>query len=425
MDTQVVTCPQCGYEIPLTEAISQQIKEELQKEFNAAMSKQKKELAKREKELKSREDSLQAAKDAIRDEVAKKVAEEKKKLEKEAKDKAKDEFELEMKDLQEQLEEKSGKLKEMQEAEIKLRKEQRQLKEDREAFELEMTRKLDDAKKSIEKKLRESLAEEYDLRERDYEEKIKGLTDQITEWKRKAEQGSMQAQGETLERQLEDDLKAFFPQDNIEPVPTGKSGADVTHVVCDGMGRECGTIVWEAKRTKNWSDRWIDKLKGDQREAGADVAVIVSIAQPKDAKGICCQSGVWVCDYSSYIGLATALRASLIDISGIKQAAVGKNEKMELLYDYLSGQGFRQRVEVLVEAFRSMHEDLEKERTAMRRIWKRREKQLQKVLDSTAGMYGEMQGIIGASMPEIESLELRAIAGSDDEHDEEEGEIVD
>jgi len=426
MESQVVTCPQCGYEIPLSEAISHQIKEELQKEFNAKMGKQQKELEKREEELQSREQEIKDAQKAIGEEVAKKLAEEKAKLEQEAKEKAEEELELKMKGLEDEVKEKADKIKEMQQAELDLRKEQRKLKEDKEAFELDMARKLDEEKKELEKQLREGLSEEYDLKVRDYEEKNKALTAQINELKRKAEQGSQQAQGETLERQLEDDLKGYFSQDRIEPVSTGKRGADVMQGVCDGTGRECGTIIWEAKRTKGWSDGWSEKLKGDQREAGADIAVIVSIAQPKEGKGISLHNGVWVCDYASYIGLATALRSSLIEISGIKQAAVGKNEKMELLYDYLSGQGFRHRVEVLVEAFRSMHQDLEKERTAMQRIWKRREKQLQKVLDSTAGMYGEMQGIIGASMPELESLDLKALAsGDDDDGDEEEGEIVD
>ena len=227
---------------------------------------------------------------------------------------------------------------------------------------------------------------------------------------------------EKLERQVEEELGASFPQDRIEAVSTGRRGADVLQVVCDASGRECGTILWEAKRTKAWSDGWLEKLREDQREAGADVAVIVSTVLPRDIRGIGMREGVWVCDYPSFTGLATALRAALMQVHAARQAEVGKGHKMELLYDYLSGPEFRQRVEAMVESLRAMHQDLEKEKTAMQKIWKKREKQMQRILASTAAMYGEMQGIIGASMPELAALDLKAIAPAPD--DPEEGEIV-
>lgn len=422
MDAQVITCPQCGYEIPLTEAISRRIREELEREFHARMAAQRKELEGREKELLSREASLQEAARRMEEEVAKRLAQERENLEKAAREKARGELQLELKSLEEELKEKGEQLKEMREAELQLRKEQRKLKEQREGMELEIARRLDRERKSLEEAIRRGLSEEFVLRQRDYEEKIRGLTEQIGELKRRAEQGSQQAQGEVLERQVEEELRASFPQDRIEAVSTGKKGADVLQVVRDVAGRECGTILWEAKRTKTWSEGWLEKLREDQREAGADIAAIVSTALPRDIRGIGLKEGIWVCDYFSFTGLATALRAGLMQAYAARQAEVGKGRKMELLYEYLSGPEFRRRVEAMVEALRSMHQDLEKEKTAMQKIWKKREKQMQKVLANTAGMYGDMQGIIGASMPELAALDLRAIASAPD--DLEEGEIV-
>jgi hypothetical protein len=422
VDAQVIACPQCGYEIPLTEAISQRVREELEREFQARMAVQRKELEKKEKDLLLREAALRESAGRVEEEVAKRLARERENLEKAAREKAKGEFQLELKGLEEELKEKSEKLKEMREAELQLRKEQRRLEEERKAMELEVARRLDRERKSLEEAIRKGVSEEFLLRQRDYEEKIRGLTEQIGELKRRAEQGSQQAQGEVLERQVEEELGASFPQDRIEAVSTGKRGADVLQVVCDAAGRECGTILWEAKRTKAWSDGWLEKLREDQREAGADVAVIVSTALPRDIRGIGMREGVWVCDYPSFTGLATALRAALMQVHAARQAEVGKGHKMELLYDYLSGPEFRQRVEAMVESLRAMHQDLEKEKTAMQRIWKKREKQMQRILASTAAMYGEMQGIIGASMPELAALDLKAIAPAPD--DLEEGEIV-
>ncbi len=426
MDEQVITCPQCGYEIPLTEAISHRVREELEREFQARMAVQRKELEKREKELLSREKALQEASNRIEEELEKRLAGERQKLEKTAREKARAEYEVEIKGLQEELKEKGERLKEMKEAELRLRREQRKLEEEKESLELEVARRLERERKSLEEDLRKRMSEEFVLRQREYEEKIRGLTEQIGELKRQAEQGSQQAQGEAMERQLEEDLRTAFPQDRIEPVSVGKRGADVVHAVYDGVGRECGTILWEAKRTKSWSDAWLEKLREDQREAGADVAVIVSTALPKDVKGIGFKEGVWICDYSSFTGLAVALRVNLVQLHSARRAEEGKGHKMELLYEYLSGPEFRQKVEAMVEAMRAMYQDLEKEKTAMQRIWKKREKQIKRILLSTAGMYGDMQGIIGASMPELAALDLKAIAPAldDEEGDAEEGEIV-
>ncbi|MBA7586390.1 hypothetical protein ES708_28388 [subsurface metagenome] len=233
---------------------------------------------------------------------------------------------------------------------------------------------------------------------------------QIENLKRKAEQGSQQAQGEVLELELEDILNSNFTSDNIKPVPKGIKGADVLQEVISPSGQHCGTILWESKRTKTWGDNWIEKLKDDQREAKADTAVLVSITLPKGCKDFSSLSGVWVICFDLVIALATVLRTSLLQISNIKLSSVGKNEKMEILYKYLTGPEFSQRVESIIETFKDMKDGLEQEKRAINKIWAKRDKQIEKVVNSTSGMYGDMQGIIGSSsMRKIEALELKSL----------------
>lgn len=216
----------------------------------------------------------------------------------------------------------------------------------------------------------------------------------------------MQTQGEVLELDLESLLKSQFPVDEIEPVPKGIKGADIVQRVHDRGGRFCGTIIWESKHTKAWNDGWLSKLKDDQREVKAEIAVLVTETMPKGIERFSQVGGVWVTSYVLSIALASVLRTSLIDLAQLKSSLVGKSEKMEVLYNYLSGSEFRQRIEAIVESFQSMKEDLEQEKRATVKMWAKREKQIERVVTNTAGMYGDMEGIIGTSLPHIRSLEL-------------------
>ena len=197
-----------------------------------------------------------------------------------------------------------------------------------------------------------------------------------------------------------------FPFDLIEPVNPGIKGADVLQKVHSPTGQECGTLVWESKNTKNWNDKWISKLKDDQRQIKAAAAILVSVVLPDVISHFGSVEGVWVTDFHSAVGVATILRESLIQVSVARHAAEGKNEKMEMLYSYLSGTDFKQRVEPIVKSFIAMRDDLEREKRAMESAWSKREKQIQKVVRSVAGMYGDMQGIIGGTLPKIDYLEL-------------------
>ncbi len=239
----------------------------------------------------------------------------------------------------------------------------------------------------------------------DKDRAINDLRGTIEQLQRKAQQGSQQAQGETLEILLEDQLRRKFPFDLIDPVAKGESGADVLQVVRDEGGHECGRILWESKRTKNWSPGWLPKLRGDQRAAKADLAVLISQAMPPDIQHFNEVEGVWVSSLACTIPVAVALRASLLQLAGQRRASEGQQTKSEMVYSYLTGPHFRARVDAISERWREMRRDLDDERKATLLRWKKREKQLEILLESTTGIMGDLHGITGTDAPEMETLE--------------------
>ena len=243
------------------------------------------------------------------------------------------------------------------------------------------------------------------------EQQISSMQRQIDELKRRAEQGSQQLQGEVLELELESALRANFPHDAIEPVGKGEFGGDVVERVMTPTGQSCGTVLWETKRTKNWTESWLAKLRADQRIVGADIAILVSTALPRGVEAFDYVDGIWVTDFRYALPLAVALRQSLIEIGAIRHANDGQNTKMELVYRYLTSPKFRHRVEAIVEKFSEMQADLDKERKAMTRLWAKREMQLQGVIKSTVGMYGDLQGIAGKVLHEIDGLDTSLLGG--------------
>jgi hypothetical protein len=297
MTNQVITCPYCQKEIPLTEALSHQIKEDLRKEFDTEIKKKEQDLAQKEQGLIKKEKFLE-------EDYARKLKMEKARLEEESKQKAKESVALELEDLSEQLKEKEQKLQESQKAELEFRKQRRELEEKQKSIELEMTRKLDEEREKIREEALKSVSEQQRLKDLEKDKKISDMLRQIEELKRKAEQGSQQTQGEVLELELEEILTTNFPFDQIEPVAKGKRGADILQKVHNQNGQFCGTIIWESKRTKLWNDGWIEKLKDDQREAKAEIAVLVTIAFPKDVNNFAHVNGVWVTNYTLAICLA-------------------------------------------------------------------------------------------------------------------------
>ena len=246
------------------------------------------------------------------------------------------------------------------------------------------------------------------------EQTIAAMQKQIEDLKRRAEQGSQQLQGEVQELELENLLRGKFPFDAIEPVPKGEYGGDVLHRVVGAGGQPGGTILWEFKRTKNWSDAWLVKLRGDQRAAKAEIAVIVSQILPKGVETFELVEGVWVTHPRAALPVAMVLRQSLLELALARQTTEGQQTKTDMVYQYLTGPRFRQRVEAIVEAFSTMQEDLDKERKVIMKQWAKREEQIMRVMGATVGMYGDLQGIAGKSLQEIEGLELPSLGFNDE-----------
>jgi hypothetical protein len=379
MTEQVIVCPHCKKEIPLSEALSHEAREKMRLELEKELLDKERLLKEKEKEL---DDKVKA-------------------LEEKARQKAQESLAIEMEDLKQQVKEKSKELQKAQKTELELRKHQREVEEKEKNLELELERKLDAARKEF----KEKLGQEHGLELRQKEKVIEDLKNQLTEAQKRAEQGSQQLQGEVLELDLEETLRLAFPEDEIKRVPKGTRGADLLHKVCSPSGLHCGTIIWEAKRTKAWHGTWLDKLKEDQRRQKAELAVIASEVLPGEVQRFGLLEEVWVCDYGSVGPLAMVLRRMLIQVASEKRLAVRAGEKMESLHRYLTGTEFRQRVQVLVEAFITMKEDLDKEKRAMSRLWGKREKQIERVIDSIATMRGELEGI-GVLLPQLPPLEL-------------------
>jgi hypothetical protein len=332
--------------------------------------------------------------------------EEKKIIEQKVKSDVESAQKAQLTDLQEQLLEKSQRLEKAQQQELELRKQQRQLEEDKRAFELEMNRKLDIERQNIVEKVARESEENHKFKDAEKDKQLADMRTQIEELKRKAEQGSQQAQGEVLELEFEHLLKEDFPFDEIMPVSKGVKGGDVIQTVKTQAGRVCGKILWETKRTKSWSDGWIQKVKDDQRDAKADLSVIVSEVLPKGFHHFRQIDGVWVTDIPSALSLSLALRVVLIQVAKSRDIQTGKEEKMEIVYNYLTGVEFRNRVQAIVESFVAMKKDLDAEKRAMTATWSKREKQIDRVVLNIAGMHGDLEGIVGGSLPAVKMLEL-------------------
>ena len=289
-------------------------------------------------------------------------------------------------------------------------------------------RELDDARRemelNIEKRVQESLSlvreqakkdaqAESSLKVLEKEQTINSMKQEIDALKRKAEQGSQQLQGEAQELMLEALLQASFPLDQIEPVAKGQHGGDVLQRIILPTGMICGTILWESKRTKNWTDGWLSKLREDQRAAKAEIAVLVSAVLPKGVESFDHIEGIWVIHPRMVVPVTLCLRQMLVEVSRARAASQGQQSKMEMVYQYLTGPRFRQRIQAIAEKVSNLHEDLDRERKTMTRSWAKREEQIHCVIDSTMGMYGDLQGIVGKSLQEIEGLEVKLLEEDD------------
>lgn len=407
-DTKNIICPKCGEVISIDDALSHQIEDKLRKEIEGKQKVREAEMAEERNKIEAEKIQLETEKKNAQIEINKKVSEkleiEKNALWKQAKIEASKEGEAEKKMIEEQLADKDKKLKEANQNELELRKEKQKLKDEKDAFELEKVRQLDKERKKIEEYASKKATDAKQAEIDQLNKKLSDATKAKDELARKLEQGSQQTQGEVQEIILEKLLKSEFIHDDISPVPKGVAGADVVQTVRTKTGIECGKIIWESKKTKAWSELWIQKLKEDQRLVKAEIAVIVSSVLPEGVNGISLRDSVWVCDIKLAISIAIALRQSLEAVSREKAMSVGKNEKVEILYAYLTGTEFKQRIEIIIEAFSSMKSSLDKEKLYFEKSWAEKEKQIQKVIKNTVGIHGDLSGII--QLQKIESLEL-------------------
>lgn len=416
MTEPTITCPNCKTEIKLTESLAAPLIESTRREFEKRLAQKDTDIAKQEVSLCEREEALSKAKETIEDQVAEKLKQERAKIATEEGKKAKlalgidlDQKTREIADLQEVLTQRDAKLAEAQKAQVEFLKKQRELDDAKREFGLTVETRIQEGLAATREQAKKDAGEELKHKVMEKEQTIAGMQKQIEELKRKAEQGSQQLQGEVQELEIEALLAAKFPRDTIEPVPKGEHGGDIFHHVLGPSGQPCGTILWESKRTKNWSDGWLAKLRDDQRTAKAEVAVMVSQALPKGMETFDRIEGVWVTHPKVVIPVAMALRQTLIEVATARQASEGQQTKMEMVYQYLTGPRFRQRIQAIVEAFSTMQEDLDKEKKVITKQWAKREEQIERVMQATVGMYGDLQGIAGKTLPEIEGLELRAL----------------
>ena len=418
MTEPTITCPNCGTEIKLTESLAAPLIKATRKQFEEKIAEKEADVAKREGQIRVQRRSLEDAQKAIDEQVAVKLKSELGVVIKEEARKAKlavavdlEAKDKDVADLQDILRERDQKLAEAQKAQADILKKQRKLDDEKRELDLTIEKRVQASVEEVRSKAKKEVEDELKLKVSEKEEQIASMQRRIEELKQKAEQGSQQLQGEVMELELENTLKTKFPFDSIEPVAKGEFGGDVVQRVVSPSGLACGSILWESKRTKNWSDAWLAKLRGDQRAAKAEICLLVTHALPKEVETFEQIDNVWITSPKYAFPLVVALRQGLIDVANSKLSQEGQQTKMELVYDYLTGARFRHRMEAIVEKFSDMQADLDRERKTMTRLWAKRETQIQGVIESTVGMYGDLQGIAGRALKEIDGLEVPLIEG--------------
>jgi len=399
MSTEV-KCPGCGYTFPIEEVMTEEYKKELREKMNAFKKEKDEELQAKLQEFdkQSRQKQL---------EYDQKLADQKDLLEKEINESARkniaNEFENKIKMLETSNKENEEKLKLGRQKELEFLKKEQELKTKEEELEIVLQRKLQEAREGLAEQIRKQELEKNQIKETEHQLKVKELEKQLEdqkkladEMRRKAEQGSMQLQGEAQELILEEMLRNNFPFDVISEVGKGVRGADCIQTIRNNFGQECGRIIYESKRTTNFSMEWIEKLKKDMRSMGVDVAVIVTQCYPKGMDCFGERDGVWICSYDEAKAVAYVLRESIIKLYTASRSQENKGDKMHLLYDYLTGAEFTEQWKAIREGFMSMRLSIQRERDMMERLWKSREKQLDKVLINTAQIRGSVDGIAGS-----------------------------
>lgn len=405
-----IQCPDCGSKIDVNDILKHQIEEGLRQEF----LKDKKELenkqAEKEEELAKKEAEFEAKKKRENELFQERLDKDLKEKEKALVVKLKSKFEEENKDsveaMQKELAEKSEKVKDFHKKEAEIEKLKRDIGEAAETAKLAAEKKFSVKIEEAATKIKKAAEEKNELKEKEYQKKLDDQNKLIDEMKRKSEQGSMQLQGEVMELAIEEWLESQFPLDTIDEIKKGANGADCLQVVNTRAQTNCGTIYYESKRTKAFQPAWIEKFKNDIREKNANIGVLVTEVMPSDMDRMGLKDGIWICTFEEFKGLCSVLRQSIVQWSQLKQNTENKGDKMGMLYDFLTSNEFRLQMEGIVEGFTQMQIDLQKEKNAQARMWKTREKQIDKVVDNAIGMHASIKGIAGNAIQSIPALEL-------------------
>ncbi len=418
--TTQIKCPNCGTDIDVNDILSHQLEDKFRQQYNAQIAEQRSEFEKRQSQLNQEkidfETKKQKENELFQERFEAKIKAEKQALEVKIKEKLQQEQAEQFLDMQKELNEKSKQLIELSKSKAEIEKLKREKAEMKEMVEAESQQKLNLQLQEEKEKIRKIEEDKNEMRFKEMQKQLEDQKRLTEEMKRKQEQGSMQLQGEVQELAIEEWLASQFPLDTIEEIKKGQRGGDCIQTIHTRSQQNCGSIYYESKRTKDFQPSWIEKFKADIREKSANIGVLVTDAMPSGMERMGLKDGIWICNYEEFKGLCTVLRESIIQVSLAVSSQENKGDKMHLLYDFLTSNTFRMQVEAIVEGFTQMKADLESEKRAMQRIWKQREKQIEKVITNTIDMYGSVKGIAGNAVQDVKALEL---PNADDFNEEE------
>jgi hypothetical protein len=412
----MIKCPSCGSEYPLEEALNDELKENIEREKHLLRKQMVDYKMAKEEELQRKDEAFTALKNQqekqYQEQLKQALAQQNEQMEQALRKKISSDFESQLVLLKNEAVENEEKLKQARQKELTFLQKEKALQDKEAELELTLQKKLIEGREQLKETIAKEQAERLQLKEQEHQLRTKELEKQIEdqkklveEMRRKAEQGSMQMQGEVQELLLEEMLQATFPFDVITEVGKGKRGADCIQTVRNNFGLEAGKIIYESKRTKEFAHDWIDKLKADMRQQAADVAIIVTQTMPKDMERFGEKEGVYICTFSEVRSVALLLRNGLLKVAEVRKSGENKGDKMSMLYDYLTGQEFSEQWKAIREGFMAMKISIQKERDAMERLWKSREKQLEKVLLNAAHIRGSVEGIAGSDSVNLNLLD--------------------
>lgn len=409
-NTTRIKCPNCGNAIDVQDILAHQLEDEIKQKYQAQLAAASKQFEQEQAKLNRAREEFELKKkqenEMFQERLEKQLKEDRRLIEEKLRAKLTEEQSEQFQSLQKELNEKSEQIKELNRTRAEVEKLKREKAELKESVEAETQLRLNEILLIEKDKIRKTEEDKNELRFRELQKQLEDQKKLTEEMKRKQEQGSMQLQGEVQELAIEEWLMSQFPLDTIDEIKKGARGADCIQIVNTQSRLNCGKIYYESKRTKEFQSGWIQKFKADMREKGVDAGVLVTEAMPAGYSRMGILDGVWICSYDEFKGLCAVLRESVIQLSAAISSQENKGDKMHLLYDYLTSNTFRMQVEAIVEGFSSMKIALDSEKRSMQRIWKEREKQIDKVITNTIDMYGSIKGIAGNAIQSVKALEL-------------------